>query len=432
MRGRQRRWRWILRALLTFAGALVAFACASTRERETFVEGSPALAEGDAGADAVPYCPSNACLPYRLDCNGAVEDGCEANIRADIENCGACGNACAQDGGKAPPYAQPVCLDGGCGYLCVNDFFAGPMRNCANADPMQGHPIQGCPNQLLCDPFNCGECGVVAPLDKTGDRICARGVPLKECPAGQVNCKTGTCGDQCKDLNVDPKNCGECGRECPDPSVSVEDILALLAKNVAYTCNGPNPDGGLPECKAVCKRAYPPEWPELWEDCDGDLEETIADPTNPAFNGCEVNLVGDKDNCGACGKTCQVVCHTKKGSTTAEQICDCPPGLTWCSNPFPGECVDVKNHPLHCGSCDSACPGPLDAGNGTPTCVEGACGYKCRAGYANCNQVAEDGCEVDTQNFPKHCGACGVECMENQRCGNGECQLDICGPGQTR
>lgn len=45
-------------------------------------------------------------------CNGAIGDGCEVDIKSDRNNCGSCGNACA---------ANEVCLDGSCSTGCIID-----------------------------------------------------------------------------------------------------------------------------------------------------------------------------------------------------------------------------------------------------------------------------------------------------------------------
>jgi hypothetical protein len=203
-------WRWRWRVAFAIVCTLIALACATRRDGELEEESTGTFA-ADAGAeaDAEPICPSNRCPPFRQDCNRDAGDGCEANIRSDVNHCGACDKTCLLEGGTTPPYTNAACLDGTCGYLCINDIFAGPMRNCTGADPLKGDPVMGCPHQLLCNPFHCGGCGIVAPLDPTGDRICANGVPLAACPAGTTNCHDGTCGDQCKNLNTDSNNCGQ-------------------------------------------------------------------------------------------------------------------------------------------------------------------------------------------------------------------------------
>lgn len=45
-----------------------------------------------------------------------------------------------------------------------------------------------------------------------------------------------------------------------------------------------------------------------------------------------------------------------------------------------GQCVDPSG-PAHCGACDNECPAPA-AGTGNATCMDGACGVTCNAGYA--------------------------------------------------
>jgi hypothetical protein len=417
---------WLV-ATAALAVALSVLACSSSKDEPAPAPvpdasmPEEAATAPDAGVDTgAPQCPSNDCLPNHLDCNGDAGDGCETNIRADLENCGACGKRCEADGGVPPPHTRPACVDGACVYLCSDDLPYGPMRNCNGADPLVGDPVKGCLNQLACDERNCGACGVVAPIDSTGDHICIGGNPLPACPSGTTNCHAGTCGQQCKDLSHDPQNCGMCGRQCPDSSIPAVTVAALAAKHVVFTCNGPNPDGGLPGCKAICETSALP--PAIWKDCNGDLDQTVADPTNPAFNGCELDTFNNKSNCGACGTACNDVCHTKASSVTLEQVCDCPPGLTWCGN----ACVDTTNDPRHCGSCSGACLGPWDDGHGSPVCVDSQCSYKCNAGFADCNKQLPDGCEVDTQNYPDHCGTCGHRCGADQRCGNGECQLTDC------
>lgn len=428
----------LLPTLLVALAAMKMLACSSSGTPSGFTEKPDATSvenntpqelgpdAGDAGPD-VPMCPSNACLKYHEDCNGDPKDGCEANIRQDVKNCGGCGKSCVSDDGGSPPFSTPACMNGGCQYLCIDDYFYGPMRNCSGPDPMMGDPVSGCPNQILCDPMNCGACGVVAPPDPSGDRICLNGVPLSACPNGMTNCHDGACGQQCHDLNTDGANCGACGRKCPDPSIPASYVAALAAKHIKFTCAGPNPDGGLPPCKPVCETVPPMFGGHIYVDCDGDFEQTVADPTNPAYNGCELDSFHNKDHCGECNKQCQIVCHTKPG-TMLDQVCDCPPGQTWC--PTWQKCVDLQNDARNCGACDNICPGPggfFD--NGKPVCVNGVCGYKCKAGFADCNKKIEDGCEVDTQNFHDHCGACGNQCAKDQRCGNGECQTVPCGEG---
>ena len=61
------------------------------------------------------------------------------------------------------------------------------------------------------------------------------------------------------------------------------------------------------------------------------------------------------------------------------------------------------------------CPGAGD--HGAPTCDQGACGFQCDAGFADCD--GELGCETSTAADKQNCGACGVTC--GAYCVEGSC-----------
>src|SRR5262249_19631031 len=93
---------------------------------------------------------------YR-NCNGIDDDGCEADLLLDEDNCGSCGNACAP--GQRCILGQCGCPDGfgDCGEQCVE---------LSNNDSHCGACFVGCPDFQGCDPmptgttFGCvlGEC----------------------------------------------------------------------------------------------------------------------------------------------------------------------------------------------------------------------------------------------------------------------------------
>ena len=96
-----------------------------------------------------------------------------------------------------------------------------------------------------------------------------------------------------------------------------------------------------------------------------------------------------------------------------------------CSNGCRSISVDTTN----CGACGVACPRPPGAGE---RCVGGVCGFECRAGFANCDGNAANGCEVDTNTTVANCGACGTVCRPGQGCSVGRCYgcetpLSFCG-----
>ncbi len=125
----------------------------------------------------------------------------------------------------------------------------------------------------------------------------------------------------------------------------------------------------------------------------------------------------------------------------------CQGGLACCA----GACVDPLTDLAHCGGCGAPCP---DLANAAETCVLGACGLgDCADGFADCDQDASDGCEVQgpCQCVPgaqEPCytgppdapgvGPCaeGVRTCDAQGTGWGACagevlpgDLDVCGNG---
>lgn len=68
------------------------------------------------------------------------------------------------------------------------------------------------------------------------------------------------------------------------------------------------------------------------------------------------NLQTDRDNCGMCGKTCQL-----------GQFCDLGTCATSCSGTLCGtSCVNTQTDEQHCGTCFKSCPP-------TQECVGGGC-----------------------------------------------------------
>lgn len=87
----------------------------------------------------------------------------------------------------------------------------------------------------------------------------------------------------------------------------------------------------------------------------------------------------------------------------------------------PDGCVTMT--PGNC--CGVACPA---AAHASPVCGGGVCTIACMAGYANCDGMLANGCEVTLTTSDAHCGACGNVCTMGQRCAGGSCQ---CPTGQT-
>ncbi|MDP1827994.1 MAG: kelch repeat-containing protein [Archangium sp.] len=106
-------------------------------------------------------------------------------------------------------------------------------------------------------------------------------------------------------------------------------------------------------------------------------------------------------------------------STTCKTTTDCAKGRSCCD----GKCLDTENDRNNCGACGAVCEFP----NVVPSCKVGRCQFQCQAGFGNCNDVREDGCELRTIDSPDNCGVCGRVCMSTNA--SSVCAQSLCGLG---
>lgn len=123
-----------------------------------------------------------------------------------------------------------------------------------------------------------------------------------------------------------------------------------------------------------------------------------------------VDTMTDPLNCGGCGISCLDGMHCSGGTC----MISCGEFADMCL----GECVDVRTDVRHCGACESPCPDPA---NGTATCADSTCGIVCNDGFADCNGLAEDGCEADLASDAT-CGSCETACLSTEMCVDGMCE----------
>jgi hypothetical protein len=98
------------------------------------------------------------------------------------------------------------------------------------------------------------------------------------------------------------------------------------------------------------------------------------------------------------------------------------------------DCDDhnAKIHPGAVESCDGVdnnCNGQVDENalvmvlHGMGSCQSGqVIVQQCQKGFSDCDGQASNGCEVDIENDPEHCGSCSNACTPTELCIAGGCE----------
>ena len=319
------------------------------------------------------FCSAGTC---GVECGGGttVCDGECRDLMTDPNHCGVCGSACA---------GNEVCSGGTCAFSC-----GGGLTDCSGS----------CIDTTR-DRDNCGGCGTVCPsnslcVDSACEVTCAPGLALCDgactdtssdtancggcgvaCGAGQV-CRSGSCNtecggatpdlctvedegvtvESCVDFRSNPDFCGDCATACADGEVCSRGVCGVVCEtgftdcdgacvdltsnpNFCGACEGPEgeptscPDvaNGTPVCAAsICGAACS----EGFFDCNLDAAEADGD-------GCEVDLMNDRQNCGGCGVTCAFTedcvmgaCAAAGPGTRTGASCDSPFILTTGANDY--------------------------------------------------------------------------------------------------
>jgi hypothetical protein len=418
-------------------------------------------------ACAAGACGLGACTTGYGDCDSNAANGCETDTRTDLSHCGACGRACT-----AGTNARALCVDGACQTTCASGF-----ADCDN------NPANGCEANTVTSPASCGACGVACPPFTNAATVCAQGACGFTCRTGfgdcdgdasngcEVNtgtsaqhcgacgaactrpnsvgtCTSGTCAFTCaagfgdcdsdpsngceRALTADNANCGACGRACAAGTFCSGGTCQSQCAAGTTFCNGacvnlqtsathcgmcgrvcPVPANGAAACVAgactvgACNTGF--------GNCDGN-----------ATNGCETNLNTSAAHCGQCRDACSTANATP---SCAAGVCSvmCATGFADCDRDVDNGCETSTRTLANCGACGRACT----LANATATCTTGTCAVSaCTTGFANCNNNAADGCEVNTTNDNANCGACGRVCAAGTACSRGVCS-SVCATGLT-
>ncbi|MDP1827989.1 MAG: hypothetical protein Q8L48_32240, partial [Archangium sp.] len=264
---------------------------------------------------------------------------------------------------------------------------------------------------------NCGMCGLT----------CATG---EVCSAGQcaLTCVGGTtqCGNACTDLARDPANCGMCGLTCATGEVCSAGQCALTCVGGTSKCGNACTDttrdpANCGMCGLTCATG---------EVCSaGQCALSCVGGTTRCGNAC-TSLAFDPLNCGMCGLTCAGGANASATCSSGNCGLACGAGFLNCNGSSADGCEkNGATDLLNCGSCGTACPA---IANGTPTCTGGSCGASCSAGFADCDGMPGNGCEVALTTSSTHCGMCGRACTPAEDCSAGTCVMrPLCSNGSS-
>ena len=287
--------------------------------------------------------------------------------------------------GGIPEGADPCKTDGDCKNSYDGQLCDPVTLICVECVPSAKNT---CAGGLYCDAtgaceIGCNEDGDCNPTTPNGlkcnrpTHLCTGCDAAKPCPPG-TKCTNGTCepgcdgtedcptsewqccGDLCQHTTKDTKHCGTCDHACPNPD------------HTKWKC-------GSGECIGYgCVQP--------WDNCDNDSTEIPG-------NGCETDLLTSVDNCGACGDPC-IVTNGKgacEGGACTVNTCE----GTWkdCNNDVSDGCEsDVLQDKDNCSTCGHKCS--LAIANASLTCLNGECLLvSCNPGYANCDGMDQNGCE---------------------------------------
>jgi hypothetical protein len=218
-------------------------------------------------------CVAGKCAAGWADCNMDPKDGCETKLDYDPMNCGGCGMPCK--------FANAIA---GCGPSPAPGTSGCYIQACAfGFDDCNGMPGDGCETSTLSDVKNCGGCGMLCGALPNAMVGCVNAVcGLIGCKQGWFDCD-GLAKNGCETaVKNDRNNCGKCGAACGQGQVCI---------NGGCTCANCQFNNAKSKCvNNMC----------VFDQCvDG-----FGDCNNNVNDGCESDLSGDKNNCGACGNAC--------------------------------------------------------------------------------------------------------------------------------
>lgn len=315
-----------------------------------------------------------ACPEGHAACDEDPNNGCEARIDREEENCGACGRECQIAN------ASSVCENGECVFVECNPGWA----DC------DGDLENGCETRIDDNMAHCGGCNRACGYANASAACSGGTCHFGSCDAGWGDCD-GNHANGCEAPLDTTQNCGTCENTCAYANAGAacsDGSCVMTACHPDYAnCDG-DPNNGCERridnnvqhcggCNQLCQRANASATCSNhncilgachsgWGNCDG----------NQA-NGCEADLMTHHDHCGACGRKCAPGEHCVNGQCRVQ----CPSDQLECGN----ICRNPQADRDHCGACNSQC-------GANQTCNSGIC-VACSGG-----RVCGNTCQTTTVN----------------------------------
>lgn len=367
------------------------------------------------------------CQDNLVECNGKCIDP----LKNEEGYCGAKG-ACTDNDPASENYRGKQC---GENEGCVNGDCVCDPQNLGNYVQCNGQCIENNTDTACiitkntdgsCNILDCTKDGKICKLsDETGNHFCG-------CPENTVKC-----GDACIDPQTDIHHCGAALKGSCNSGVNGnnnykgEDCSLRTDRNtlcVAGKCENECPDGQV-DCNGECVNKNKYHVNDTCDDCgflDGYRYCYTGERENGEIidfdyhkcllrdeNGKDTNILFTNNYCGnTCddAKAC-VNGFTCNGNTCVcrgENMIPCPIKKSDDENAEAEEfCINKKDtHQVDCGVCEE--------------------------GWADADGDLLNGCEIDTNNDVKNCGAIGNNCTASVKnatgifCNNGKCDYAYC------
>ena len=392
------------------------------------------------------------CTDEFENCDGVLDfdanNGCEAYLPNDVNNCKKCGNKCATDYVCGASDCVPGCPAGQdyCGN-CMN-FDINHIQACDKNENDEWYISEckfgfencnmdmtdGCEAELVRDNNNCskcdekcesglfcsgGQCGRECMDGETicGDRCMLLGdLHIASCIGESITCQSGyeNCNgsiyDGCEvDITRSPDNCGGCALgetsefQCQKDEFCSEGHCSKECGEGLQLCIGvclPIKSLNIDSCDEVTKTL---KCVSGYGNCNGSL-----------LDGCETDFSGDIAHCGACSTASEShKCDTGKNEVCSDGRCEdnCPSGSEYCN----GKCLILGD--VNIQSCDNNV-------------------IRCQEDFEDCDKKVGNGCETDLRSNSSHCGSCqdeGHQCdiESGERCSERTCQMGCGGTTQA-